>query len=298
MVKRLQSVSFDDLIMNSLAYGIVTLFAVTTVYPFWNILVVSISDYDSYIMNPLMLWPREVDLGAYFKVFESNTILICYKNTLLVTFGGVGIGLFLTITMAYPLSKRELKGRPFFMVLLVITMLFNGGLIPNFYLVRALGLLDTLWALILTQALTAFNVILMKNFFAAIPQSLDDSARMDGASYPMILWQVVLPLSKAVLATIGLFLAVMYWNGLLSSMVYIESREKWPLQLFLREIIASARALENMTQGNLAEAASRPVAPVTLQYAVLMISIVPILFIYPFLQKHFAKGVLLGAIKG
>ena len=298
MVRRLQSVSFDDLIMNSLAYGIVTLFAVTTVYPFWNILVVSISDYDSYIMNPLMLWPREVDLGAYFKVFESNTILICYKNTLLVTFGGVSIGLFLTITMAYPLSKRELKGRPFFMVLLVITMLFNGGLIPNFYLVRALGLLDTLWALILTQALTAFNVILMKNFFAAIPQSLDDSARMDGASYPMILWQVVLPLSKAVLATIGLFLAVMYWNGLLSSMVYIESREKWPLQLFLREIIASARALENMTQGNLAEAASRPVAPVTLQYAVLMISIVPILFIYPFLQKHFAKGVLLGAIKG
>ncbi len=298
MVKRLQSVSFDDLIMNSLAYGVVTLFAVTTVYPFWNILVVSISDYDSYVMNPLMLWPSEVDLGAYFKVFESNTILICYKNTLLVTFGGVAIGLFLTVTMAYPLSKRELKGRPFFMVLLVITMLFNGGLIPNFYLVRALGLLDTLWALILTQALTAFNVILMKNFFAAIPQSLDDSARMDGASYPMILWQVVLPLSKAVLATIGLFLAVMYWNGLLSSMVYIESREKWPLQLFLREIIASARALENMTQGNLAEAASRPVAPVTLQYAVLMISIVPILFIYPFLQKHFAKGVLLGAIKG
>jgi putative aldouronate transport system permease protein len=184
------------------------------------------------------------------------------------------------------------------MVILVITMLFNGGLIPNFYLVRALGLLDTLWALILTQALSAFNVILMKNFFAAIPQSLDDSARIDGASYPMILVRVVLPLSKAVLATIGLFLAVMYWNGLLGSMVYIESREKWPIQLFLREIIASARALENMTQGNLAEAASRQVAPVTLQYAVLMISIVPILFVYPFLQKHFSKGVLLGAIKG
>jgi ABC-type glycerol-3-phosphate transport system permease component len=138
----------------------------------------------------------------------------------------------------------------------------------------------------------------MKNFFAAIPQSLDDSARIDGASYPMILVRVVLPLSKAVLATIGLFLAVMYWNGLLGSMVYIESREKWPIQLFLREIIASARALENMTQGNLAEAASRQVAPVTLQYAVLMISIVPILFVYPFLQKHFSKGVLLGAIKG
>ena len=114
----------------------------------------------------------------------------------------------------------------------------------------------------------------------------------------MILSRIVLPLSKAVLATIGLFLAVMYWNGLLGSMVYIESREKWPIQLLLREIIASARALENMTQGNLAEAASRPVAPVTLQYAILMISIVPILFVYPFLQKHFARGVMLGAIKG
>jgi len=298
MVKKLQATSLDDLTMNVLAYGTVTLFAITTLYPFWNILVVSISDYDAYVMNPLMLWPQEIDLGAYFKVFESNVVLVCYKNTLLVTFGGVFIGLFLTVTMAYPLSKRELKGRPFFMVLLIITMLFNGGLIPNFYLVRALGLLDTLWALILTQALSAFNVILMKNFFAAIPQSLDDSARMDGASYPVILWQVVLPVSKAVLATIGLFLAVMYWNGLLSSMVYIESREKWPIQLFLREIIASARALENMTQGNLAEASRTPVAPVTLQYAVLMISVVPILLVYPFLQKHFAKGVLLGAIKG
>ena len=298
MVKKIPATSFDDLIMNVLAYGTVTLFAITTLYPFWNILVVSISDYNAYIMNPLMLWPREIDLGAYSKVFESNTVLICYKNTLLVTLGGVFIGLFLTVTMAYPLSKNELRGRPFFMVILLITMLFNGGLIPNFYLVRALGLLDTLWALILTPALSAFNVILMKNFFAAIPQSLDDSARIDGASYPMILSRIVLPLSKAVLATIGLFLAVMYWNGLLGSMVYIESREKWPIQLLLREIIASARALENMTQGNLAEAASRPVAPVTLQYAILMISIVPILFVYPFLQKHFARGVMLGAIKG
>ena len=284
--------------MNVLAYGLVTLFAIAALYPFWNILVVSISDYDAYIMNPLMLWPKDIDLGAYFEVFESNVILICYKNTLLVTLGGVSIGLFLTVTMAYPLSKNELKGRPFLMVVLVITMLFNGGLIPNFYLVRALGLLDTLWALILTPALSAFNVILMKNFFEAIPRSLDDSARMDGASYPVILSRIVLPLSKAVLAAIALFLAVMYWNGLLGSMVYIESREKWPLQLFLREIIASARALENMTQGNLAESASRRVTPVTLQYAILMISIVPILFMYPFLQKHFAKGVMLGAIKG
>ena len=298
MVAKIQTTSFDGLIMNVLAYGIVTLFAITTLYPFWNILVVSISDYDAYIMNPLMLWPKDIDLGAYFEVFESNVILICYKNSLLVTLGGVLIGLFLTVTMAYPLSKNELKGKPFFMVILVITMLFNGGLIPNFYLVRALGLLDTLWALILTPALSAFNVILMKNFFAAIPQSLDDSARIDGASYPMILSRIVLPLSKAVLAAIGLFLAVMYWNGLLGSMVYIESREKWPIQLFLREIIASARALENMTQGNLAESTSRRVTPVTLQYAILMISIVPILFIYPFLQKHFAKGVMLGAIKG
>ena len=298
MVAKIQTTSFDGLIMNVLAYGLVTLFAIAALYPFWNILVVSISDYDAYIMNPLMLWPKDIDLGAYFEVFESNVILICYKNTLLVTLGGVSIGLFLTVTMAYPLSKNELKGRPFLMVVLVITMLFNGGLIPNFYLVRALGLLDTLWALILTPALSAFNVILMKNFFEAIPRSLDDSARMDGASYPMILLRIVLPLSKAVLAAIGLFLAVMYWNGLLGSMVYIESREKWPLQLFLREIIASARALENMTQGNLAESASRRVTPVTLQYAILMISIVPILFMYPFLQKHFAKGVMLGAIKG
>ena len=298
MVAKIQTTSFDGLIMNVLAYGLVTLFAIAALYPFWNILVVSISDYDAYIMNPLMLWPKDIDLGAYFEVFESNVILICYKNTLLVTLGGVSIGLFLTVTMAYPLSKNELKGRPFLMVVLVITMLFNGGLIPNFYLVRALGLLDTLWALILTPALSAFNVILMKNFFEAIPRSLDDSARMDGASYPVILSRIVLPLSKAVLAAIGLFLAVMYWNGLLGSMVYIESREKWPLQLFLREIIASARALENMTQGNLAESASRRVTPVTLQYAILMISVVPILFMYPFLQKHFAKGVMLGAIKG
>ena len=145
MVKKLQATSLDDLTMNVLAYGTVTLFAITTLYPFWNILVVSISDYDAYVMNPLMLWPQEIDLGAYFKVFESNVVLVCYKNTLLVTFGGVFIGLFLTVTMAYPLSKRELKGRPFFMVVLIITMLFNVRLDrrARFYLSEAVNSSDT-----------------------------------------------------------------------------------------------------------------------------------------------------------
>lgn len=283
-------------LFDAINYTLLTLICVVMLYPFINVASVSLSSYSAYVNNPMMIWPHEFNLAAYQEIMSRALLWRSYMNTLIVTICGVSIGIFLYIITAYPLSKNVLKGRRFLMVLIVFTMLFNGGLIPNYYLMRSLGLLDTLAALILPALFSGFSLILMKNFFESLPEELEEAARMDGASDPYILFRIVVPLSKPIIATLCLFAAVGYWNNFFNAIIYIRSVTNWPLMLYLREVIEAASMMAQ--QSNAAEMGSQQVTSETLKYATLMIVMIPILAVYPFLQKYFVKGIMLGSVKG
>ena len=277
---------------------IILLVNVIMLYPIINVVSVSFSSYGEYLKNPGMVLPSDFSLETYRQVLKYPLLGSGYLTTIIVTVVGTFFGICLTILTAYSLSKKELAGRKVIMGFVLFTMFFNGGMVPNFLLIRELGLYDSLWALILPACLTAYNVILMRNFFQSLPQSLFEAAEIDGANEPTILFRIAIPLSKPIIATILLFVAVGYWNGYMNGVIYIKSQQKWPLQLVLRELIMSATSLSQMAQGNLAEGAASAVSPVMLLYAAIVVAMIPILCVYPFLQKYFAKGVMIGAVKG
>lgn len=280
----------------------ITLFVILVdavmLYPIINVISISLSSYTGYLSNPIMLLPTDFSLAAYRQVFQYSLMLSGYAVTLFVTICGTVLGVLLTILTAYPLSKKQFRGKGFFMGLILFTMFFSGGMIPSFLLIKSIGLLDTVWALILPGCVSAYNVILMRNFFTSLPDSLIEAAEIDGASEPFILFRIVVPLSKPIISTILLFVAFGYWNSYFNAVLYIRSRELWPLQLVLREIIMSATALNQSTGGNIAEIGNAAVQPIMLQYASIVVAMVPILCIYPFLQKYFEKGIMMGAVKG
>lgn len=283
-------------LFDAVNYTLITIICAIMLYPFVNVASVSFSSYSAYVNNPMMIWPHDFNIDSYREIMKRALLWKSYLNTIIVTVSGVGTGILLYILTAYPLSKRLLKGRRTLMVLVVFTMLFNGGLIPNFYLMRSLGLLDTLAALALPALLSGFSLILMKNFFESLPEELEEAARIDGASDPFILFRIVVPLSKPIIATLCLFAAVGYWNNFFNGIVYIRSENKWPLMLYLREVIQSASTMAE--QANAAEMSAQNVTSETLKYATLIIVMVPILCVYPFLQKYFVKGIMLGSVKG
>jgi len=292
-VKRVKLELFD--VVN---YTLIVIACAIMLYPFVNVISVSFSSYAAYVENPLMIWPHDFDMSAYKEIMGHRVLWTSYRNTIIVTTVGVAVGILLYILTAYPLSKTVLKGRKILMVLVIFTMLFNGGLIPNFYLMRSLGLLDTYAALILPSLFSGFSLILMKSYFESIPEELEEAARIDGASDPYILFRIVVPLSKPIIATLCLFAAVGYWNNFFNGIVYIRSVDKWPLMLFLREIIEGASMKEIASGGNVAETGGEQVMKETLKYATLTIVMIPILLVYPFLQKYFVKGIMLGSVKG
>ena len=286
MVKKRFSL-FDIII-----YAIISLFAAATVFPFINVIAISISDLSVSLSNPLVLIPRKLDFSSYKVLFENPLLLACYRNTVVITVVGTFFSMLLTITTAFPLSRGKFMMRPFFVYVIVFTMLFNGGLIPNFYLVSSLGMYDTLWALIVPGSLSAFNIILLINFFKSIPESLLEAAKIDGASDFQVLVLIMLPLSLAILATLTLFYAVGRWNSFFNAVIYIRDRNKWTLQLFLREIliaISSPFRRPDETQNY--------IPPQSVRYASIIVVVIPILTVYPFLQKYFIKGVMLGSVK-
>lgn len=277
-------------------YSVLSLVCLAMLYPFVNVAAVSFSSYSAYVNHPMMIWPHEPTGSAYREILSRGALWTSYLNTMIITAAGVVCGLCLYVLTAYPLSKRILKGRRVLMVAVIFTMLFNGGLIPNYYLIRSLGLLDTLGALIVPSLLSGFSLILMKSFMESLPEELEESASIDGASYPYLLWRIIVPLSKPILATLALFAAVGYWNNFFNAVIYIRSMDKWPLMLYLRELIEAASMVAQSTDA--AEAGPNRVTSETLQYATLMVVMVPILLVYPFLQKYFVKGMMLGSVKG
>jgi putative aldouronate transport system permease protein len=281
-----------------LSVAVITAYALCCLLPFVYIFFVSFMSYDEYTANPLRVIPSHIDLTAYSQMLDYNLLRTGYAVTLFITAAGTALSVFLLVVSAYPLSKSELKGRNFIMGMIMFTMFFSGGMIPDYLLVRYLGLYNSVWALILPGCLNAFYLILMKNFIkASIPESLEETARLEGAGYTRILFSIVFPLMMPAIATMVVFCAVGYWNNYFSAMLYISDRKYWPLSLVLRELVVQndTSAVSPVTQ--MLNSTTRA-HPFTLRMAAIVITIVPILAVYPFMQRFFVKGIFLGSVKG
>lgn len=270
------------------------LLLIIMLYPLLNVLAISLSNYGEYLKHPMMFFPRGVTFEAYLTVFKSNLLLTSYRNTLFLAVVGTAINVTLTVMTAYPLSKKHLKGRRIITLAIIFTMLFSGGIIPTYFVVKGTKLLDTLWSLIIPIAINTYYLIIMRSFFHTIPDSLEESAKIEGANDITILIRIILPVSIPAIVTITLFYAVANWNQFFQAILYIDSRSKWPLQILLREMILQATELieSDDIHGEV------NVYPFTLRSATVMVVILPILFVYPFLQKYFMKGIMLGSVKG
>ena len=271
-------------------------FAAVTTLPFIYIVAGSLASQAEITARGFFLIPRSPRLEAYEYIMSSRLLPRAMVVSILMTVVGTFVSMLLTVTFAYPLSKKYLPGRNIMLSLVVFTMLFSGGMIPMFLTVRALGLLNNFWALILPNAISVWNLIVLKNFFQGIPEELEDSARIDGASDLRVFLRIVLPLSTAAIATFSLFYAVGYWNSFRPALLYLAGApDLWPLQLVLRNIVL-------MAGGVIADVVVDPEfiqpPPDSIRNAVIVFATVPILLVYPFIQKHFTKGVMIGAIKG
>ena len=265
-------------------------------YPMWHVLCASFSDSNALMRHEgILLFPLEFSLNAYKKMFTHSLIVSSLKNTLIIAGGAVCVEMFMTILCAYVLSRKGVMLNKFFSVMVVITMFFSGGLIPTYLVVsKTLHLSNTYWALILINAVNVYNMIIMRTSFLSIPSSLEESASIDGANHWVILFRIVVPLSKAIIAVIALYYAVGEWNSWFDASIYLKDRTKYPLQLVLREIL-----IENDTSSMEAtEMADVDSVGETIKYATIIFATVPILCIYPYLQKYFTKGVMIGAVKG
>lgn len=265
-----------------------------TLYPFLYVAFASLSDATSLLQHRgIMLKPAGFDLGAYKAVFENPMIMKGYQNTLIYVVLGTAINLLMTAIGAYVLSRQNLYFKNIIMFFIVVTMVFHGGLIPSYLLVNSLGMMNTMWAILIPGAINTFNMIIMRTSFQGIPVSLEESARMDGANDWVILFRIVIPLSMPVIAVMILWYAVGHWNSYFNALVYLRNREAYPLQLVLREILISNNTDSMMAGGG----DDKYAIGETIKYAAIMVSTLPIICLYPFLQKYFVQGVLIGAIK-
>ena len=291
----MKNAHLGDKIINIFSHGFVTIFSLLCIFPFFYVISYSLTSYADYLKNPARLIPPKITLIAYKQLLNFPLIYSGYKVTVFITVVGTILSVFLLLISAYPLAKKDLKGRNVILALITFTMFFNGGLIPNYYLIRNLHLINTVWALILPGVLSVYNLLVMKSFIGNIPDSLEESAVIDGANEIVILFKIILPLSLPVIATFSVFSAVGYWNSFFNAIIYTTKRSLWPLMLILRELVVedgAAQANQGMSDpGDISN-------PFTLKMAAIIIATVPILLTYPFAQKYFTKGVLLGSVKG
>jgi len=274
-------------------YLLLTILVVICFYPFLNVVAYSFSSNRAVLSGTVTFFPIEMQLDAYKEIVHRGQIWTAMRVTVLVTLLGTAIGLILTIFAAYALSKDKLKGRKWISGMILFTMYFNGGIIPTFLVIKNLGMYDQLTSLYIPSAVNVFNFIVMRTFFREIPKSLEEAAYLDGATDVQILFKIVLPLSMPIIATIGLFYAVYYWNDYFNALIYIQSPEKYTLQLRLRSLLFAG---ELGAAGN--EGLAQQVMAESLKMACIVVGTVPILAIYPWLQKYFVKGVMLGSVKG
>lgn len=267
--------------------------AIITLLPFVYVVAGSFATESELARRAFFVFPETFTLEAYRYIFTSEAFIRSIIVTIGVTAVGTLVQLFFTFTLAYPLAKRQLRGRKLLINMVVFAMLFSGGMIPTFLVVQALGLVDSYWALMLPNAINPFNLIIIKNFFQNFSVELEESAKIDGATEIGIFWRIVLPLSKPILATFALFYAVGIWNDFMSPLLYLNDSSKWTLQLLLRQVTISSdpNALGSLDPDYIPPAEG-------MKLAIIVIATLPIMTIYPFLQKHFAKGLLIGSVKG
>lgn len=272
---------------------LIGMFTAATLYPFIYIAAISFSSGFAATSGKVVFAPIGFTLEAYKYILEEPMFWISYRNTFIYTAGGTLLSLAFIIPGAYALSRPHLKGRRFFNLFIAFTMWFNAGIIPFYLNMRDMNLLDSMFGIILAFAVNAFNIILLRNFFEAIPSSFEEAARMDGANDFQVLWKVFVPLSKPAIATITLFCIVARWNGFFWAMVLLQSEEKIPLQVFLRHTISNLADTDEFAQNVIDAAYSAE----TVTGAIIVCSIIPVLIVYPFIQKYFEKGILLGGVK-
>ena len=269
------------------------------ILPFMRIIAISLSGRNTVLRGEVGFWPRDFTFDAYIMLIENGAIFTAYGNTLFIVIVGTIINLVLQSAAAYVISKPYIPGVKVFTWMIIFTLWFGGGMIPTFLVVQNLGLFNNIWALIWPTAISTFHVVVMRTFFKQLPVELEESALIDGANEIHILFRIVLPLSKPLLATIALWIAVFRWNDFTQPLLYILNRDLFPLQVVLRQIVLdNAAEAYGLHAGALIEDLDRNVITQSLQYAVIIFSTLPIMLIYPFLQKHFTKGVMLGSVKG
>lgn len=285
-----------DRLFNVVNYTLLILLVIATLYPLVYVLLASLSDPARLLAYKGFLWkPIGFSLEAYRAVLANPGIGIGFRNTLFIVVFGVTVNIFMTALGAYVLSRKNVMWNKVFMFIIVFTMFFGGGLIPMYLIVKGVGLLDSLWSTIIPFAVSTFNLIIMRTSFMGIPDSLEESAKIDGANHSTILFRIIIPLSMPVIAVMILYYAVDKWNGWFYASVFIRSRELFPLQLVLREILIS-NSTDSMSIG--ASAGDRFQIGETIKYATIIVATFPIMCVYPFLQQYFVKGVMVGSLKG
>jgi putative aldouronate transport system permease protein len=278
---------------------IILIFTLIVLYPIIFVVMASVSNPAQIFDTPLLLWPRGFSLDGYKEILQNKDILVGFKNAIIYTFLGTLVNLIVTTLGAYPLSRKEFVGKGFFTIFFTITMFFSGGLIPTYLVNQQLGIINTIWVMILPGAVSVYNMILMRTYFQQnIPSELLESAYVDGANDLQLLWKVVLPLSTPIIAVMAMFYGVGRWNDYFNAMIYLQDRSKFPLQLILREILVqgqfgdTSKALINSAN------AQTMLMKLTLKYSVVVVSTLPVLLFYPVVAKYFEKGIMVGAIKG
>ena len=270
---------------------LLVLLALTCIYPFWDTLIVSFSSLKSYLSTSVHLWPSEWSVEGYQFMFSNATLWTSYLNSAFITVVGTLVNLIITVMAAYTLSKRDLKGYRFLTFLAVFTMMFSGGIIPTYMIVKDVGLMNSLWSMILPTAVNTSYLIIMRNFLFDLPHELEESAMLDGCTEVGVLFRIILPISRPSIITIALFYAIDHWNDFFNAIMYIMDEEKWPLQLFLRSMLFENEAAYSSTQ-------SLFLLGQPMKMAAVMMAIIPIMLVFPFFQKYFAKCITAGAVKG
>ncbi len=298
LVRRRMKSSPGDRVLYAVVYTIIIVFLLLVLYPIIFVISASFSEGTEVQLGHVYLWPVKPTLEGYNAVFSHKNVLTGYRNTIFYTLAGTAINVVITVLCAYPLSRRDMPMRGFFMFLFVFTMFFSGGLIPTYLLVNSLGMVNTVWSLLIPGAMSVYNMIITRTFFQnTVPKELLEAAQIDGCSDARYFFNILLPLSQAVISVIALYYAVGHWNSYFNALIYVRDARLQPLQLILRSILLSTRvSLSEFEDPDLL--AGKVGLEFLVKYALIVVSSAPIMCLYPFVQKFFAKGVMLGSVKG
>lgn len=288
--------TWSDRVFDGLNIILLTIIAGLMLLPFIHIFAVSFSSLQDVLQKDFIMWPTNWAVDSYKAIFASGNFTRSILVTIYITVLGTIVSLVLTTTMAYGLTRNVL-GQRVILLMVVFTILFNAGMIPVYLIVKETGLMNSIWALIIPSAISSFNLVVIRQFFLSIPNELTEAALIDGASELRSFWSIILPLSKPALATFGLFYAVGHWNKYFEGILYLNDSAKWPIQVVLRQIVIMNEATSTLGSDVMLQLERQP-PPATIQMAAILVATLPILLVYPFLQKHFAKGVMIGSVKG